>query len=220
MMPVFPARRGLAFALFACGLGVLHAAGQSSGTPPGASGQATTADARARAWQTHLDLGDASPFRSMHWEPLGPSLQGGRIEAIAVAAPGSSTIYVGPGAGNVWKSTNNGMTWDPLFEHESAFAIGDIAVAPSNANIVWVGTGEVQPRHSGPSFAGTGVFKSAGARPEKYGEANAEFLHPPHSSMASYIATMFRGGASGRMLWMVLNTKPPPGMNTSSRRLT
>ncbi|MCU0252694.1 MAG: hypothetical protein MUE61_21085 [Vicinamibacterales bacterium] len=163
MMPVFPARRGLALALLTCGLGVLHAAGQSSGTPPGASGQATTAGARARAWQTHLDLGDASPFRPLHWEPLGPSLQGGRIEAIAVAAPGSSTVYVGPGAGNVWKTTNNGMTWDPVFEHESAFAIGDIAVAPSSPNVVWVGTGEVQPRHSGPAFSGTGVFKSTDA---------------------------------------------------------
>jgi photosystem II stability/assembly factor-like uncharacterized protein len=157
------ARWWLAFALLAGGLGVLHATGTSSGTSPAAGGQATTADARLRAWRTHVDLGEASPFRSMHWEPLGPSLQGGRIEAIAVAAPGSSTIYVGPGAGNVWKTTNNGMTWEPVFEHESAFAVGDIAVAPSNPDIVWVGTGEVQPRHSGPSFAGTGVFKSIDA---------------------------------------------------------
>jgi photosystem II stability/assembly factor-like uncharacterized protein len=163
MVLVFGAGRWLALALLVCGLGVVHATGQSSGTQPAQSGQATPADVRMRAWQTHLDLGDASPFRPLHWEPLGPSLQGGRIEAIAVAAPGSSTIYVGPGGGNVWKTTNNGMTWAPVFEHESAFAIGDISVAPSNPNIVWVGTGEVQPRHSGPAFAGTGVFKSADA---------------------------------------------------------
>lgn len=112
------------------------------------------------AWRDHVRLLESSPFRKMHWEPLGPSLQGGRVGAIAVPARGSSTMYVGPGAGNVWKTTDNGMTWTPIFEHESAFAIGDIAVAPSNQNIVWVGTGEVQPRFDGPSFPGTGVFKS------------------------------------------------------------
>jgi len=160
MVRILRTRWWLTLALVVCGLGVLHATGQSSGNATAGARQATTADARMRAWQAHVELRDASPFRPLHWEMLGPSLQGGRIEAIAVAAPGSGTIYVGPGGGNVWKTTNNGMTWEPIFEHESAFAIGDIAVAPSNPNIVWVGTGEVQPRHSGPAYSGTGVFKS------------------------------------------------------------
>ncbi|CAN5535248.1 hypothetical protein BH10ACI2_BH10ACI2_10290 [soil metagenome] len=116
--------------------------------------------AQTSPWQSHQRLLDESVFRAVHWQPLGPSIQGARIEAIAVPSPGSSTMYVGPGAGNVWKTQNNGMTWQPIFEHESSFAIGDIAVAPSNPDIVWVGTGEVQPRHSGPAYAGTGVFKS------------------------------------------------------------
>ena len=94
MAPVIPARRWLASALLVCALGAVRTAGQSPGVPPGASGGPTTAEARARAWQTHLDLRDASPFRPLHWEPLGPSLQGGRIEAIAAAGPGSSTFYV------------------------------------------------------------------------------------------------------------------------------
>ncbi|MBX7171663.1 MAG: hypothetical protein K1X72_11955 [Pyrinomonadaceae bacterium] len=120
-------------------------------------------ETRLKAWQDHIQLLENSPFRGMRWQPLGPSLQGARIEALAVSSPGSSTIYAGPGAGNIWKSVNNGMTWEPIFEHESAFAIGDIAVAPSNPDILWVGTGEVQPRHSGPAYAGTGVFKSTDA---------------------------------------------------------
>lgn len=119
--------------------------------------------AGTRAWQAHRQLLEASPFRNLHWESMGPSMQGGRIGAIAVPAPGSSTIYTGPGAGNVWKTTDNGMTWTPIFEHEAAFAIGDIAVAASDANVVWVGTGEMQPRFDGPSFPGTGVFKSSDA---------------------------------------------------------
>ena len=120
-------------------------------------------NSRLTSWQEHVKLRDSSPFRGMHWQQLGPSMQGGRIEALAVASPGSATIYAGPGAGNVWKSENNGMTWQAIFDHESAFAIGDIAVAPSSPNILWVGTGEVQPRHSGPAYSGTGVFKSIDA---------------------------------------------------------
>jgi photosystem II stability/assembly factor-like uncharacterized protein len=120
----------------------------------------TSATDRLQAWDLHVRLLATSPFRGLHWEALGPSMQGARVETIAVPAPGSSTIYVGPGAGNIWKTTNNGMSWQPIFEHESAFAIGHIAVAPSNPDIVWVGTGEVQPRHSGPAYSGTGVFKT------------------------------------------------------------
>lgn len=125
--------------------------------------QSTTAAERRQSWSDHVRMRDASEFRGMRWQALGPSLQGARIEAIALSAADPSTMYVGPGAGNVWKTTNNGITWTPIFEHESAFAIGDIAVAPSNPDVVWVGTGEVQPRHSGPTFAGTGVFKSTNA---------------------------------------------------------
>lgn len=67
-----------------------------------------------------------------------------------------STMYVGPASGNVWKTTNAGLTWQPVFDQESAFAAGDIAVAPSNPNIVWVGTGEAQPRHSGVTQGSAG----------------------------------------------------------------
>src|SRR5512140_3346641 len=139
MSSVSGTRRWLALAVAATGVIVLHASAQSVANAPGAS-RPTSAEARLRAWQAHVDLRDTWPFRPLHWEGLGPSLQGGRIEAIAVAGPGSNTMYVGPGGGNVWKTTNNGMTWEAVFEHESAFAIGDIAVAPANPNIVWVGS--------------------------------------------------------------------------------
>ena len=132
-------------------------------TIPAEALQATGPAERLEAWAAHVQLNKTSPFRGMHWEGLGPSMQGARIEAIAAGGPGSSTFYVGPGAGNVWKTTDNGMTWRPIFENESAFAIGDIAVAPSNPDVVWVGTGEVQPRHSGPAYAGMGVFRSTDA---------------------------------------------------------
>ena len=124
---------------------------------------ATTPGERLAAWDAHRRLAAESPFAPLRWRALGPSQQSARIEALAVPPGSHNTIYAGPGAGNVWKSVNNGLTWQPIFDHESAFAIGDIAIAPSNADIVWVGTGEVQPRFSGYAFPGTGVFKSTDA---------------------------------------------------------
>jgi photosystem II stability/assembly factor-like uncharacterized protein len=124
---------------------------------------APRAQSLGSAWATHQALAASSPFAALPWRAVGPVHQSERIEAIAVPAGSRNTIYVGPGAGNVWKTTNNGLTWTPIFDKESAFAVGDIAIAPSNPEIVWVGTGEVQPRFAGYAFAGTGVFKSTDA---------------------------------------------------------
>jgi photosystem II stability/assembly factor-like uncharacterized protein len=125
--------------------------------------QATDTVARAAAWEAHNTLASSSPFRGMQWRADGPTRIGARVEAIAVPPGNNGTIYVGVGTGNVWKTVNNGLTWRPIFDHESAFAIGDIAVSGSNANVVWVGTGEAQPRYTGYGYPGTGVFKSTDA---------------------------------------------------------
>ena len=123
----------------------------------------TDSATRLTAWEQHRRLTAESPFAGMQWAAMGPKINGGRVEAIAVPTARPSTIYVGMAAGGVWKSTNNGLTWTQLFRNESSFAIGDIAVAPSNPDVVWVGTGEAQPRHSGYAYSGTGVFVSRDA---------------------------------------------------------
>ncbi|SVC56343.1 uncharacterized protein METZ01_LOCUS309197, partial [marine metagenome] len=125
--------------------------------------QATSSEARMRSWNQHVQMAKDSPFRDLEWRAIGPKQAGARVEAIAVPSGSHGTIYAGIGSGNLWKTTNNGITWTPIFENESTFTIGDVAVAPSNPDIVWVGTGETQPRHSGYSFSGTGVFKSENA---------------------------------------------------------
>jgi len=96
---------------------------------------------------------------------LGPYRAGSWVTAFAVpAGPAREhlyTLYVGTRNGGVWKTTNNGTTFEPIFDGQPRLSIGDIAVAPSDANIVWVGTGE--PYCARSSSSGDGVYKSTDA---------------------------------------------------------
>lgn len=95
------------------------------------------------------------PFR---WRSIGPATMGGRLDDIAVVESNPSIIYLGYATGGVWKTTNNGTTWTPIFDEQPVTSIGDIAVSQSNPDIVYVGTGEPNNRQSS-SFGG-GVYKS------------------------------------------------------------
>ena len=121
----------------------------------------TTAEARIDSWDLHLELQRDSPYSSLQWRAIGPRRQGGRIESIACPPGNTTTMYVGVGSGNLWKTVNNGITWTPIFEHESVGAIGDVAVSRSDPDVVWLGTGEVLMARS--AIAGIGVFKSTDA---------------------------------------------------------
>ena len=123
-----------------------------------ARAQATDAKARMASWDRHLELKAASPFKDLAWRAVGPAFCGGRIQSVAVHPSRPWVLYVAAGSGGVWKSENNGLTWTPIFDDESTSSIGEIALAPSNPDIVWVGTGEILMARS--SYAGTGVFKS------------------------------------------------------------
>jgi photosystem II stability/assembly factor-like uncharacterized protein len=125
-----------------------------------AGAQATSSAGRLQSWQDHQALDESSPFRDMKWRALGPLQAGAKIEAIAVPPGNHGTIYVGVGSGNIWKTVDNGMSWTPIFDQESTFSIGDIAVSNSNPDIIWVGSGETQPRPWGYAYSGTGVFRS------------------------------------------------------------
>ena len=109
----------------------------------------------ALACLTACTIAGPSPLDGIAWRAIGPRLCGGRIEAIAVH---DQTFYVGAGSGNLWRSEDQGTSWQPIFDYESTFAIGAVAVAPSNPDVLWVGTGEVLMARS--SYAGTGVFRS------------------------------------------------------------
>jgi photosystem II stability/assembly factor-like uncharacterized protein len=92
---------------------------------------------------------------------IGPSVAGGRVAAV-VGIPGDpSTYYIGAAGGGVWKTTNGGNSWKDVFKDEPTSSIGAIALAPSNPNLVWVGTGEGSPRNDVTN--GHGVFFSPDA---------------------------------------------------------
>jgi photosystem II stability/assembly factor-like uncharacterized protein len=112
-----------------------------------------------KAFGAHQAMTAASPYKALSWQSIGPANNTGRLTSIAVADDnGRRTIYVSAASGGVWKSEDRGETWRPIFEHEATASIGDVAVAPSDHNIVWVGTGEDNLFRAG--IAGTGIYKS------------------------------------------------------------
>ena len=114
------------------------------------------ADAPSAPSLSDPDLGGA--LKGMEFRNIGPATMGGRIDDYAVDESDSDTIYVGTAAGGVFKTTNGGTTWLPIFDHEATGSIGCIAIAPSSHDIVWVGTGEANNRQS--ASYGYGVYKS------------------------------------------------------------
>ncbi len=90
--------------------------------------------------------------------PIGPATTGGRIVDVAVVENKPAVMYVASASGGLWKTVNNGTTWKPVFEREATVSLGAVAVAPSDPEIVWVGTGEANPRNS--VSWGDGVYRS------------------------------------------------------------
>ena len=88
---------------------------------------------------------DPSRFAALHWRGIGP-YRGGRALAVAGVPGEPNVFYFGAAAGGVWKTTDAGATWTPLSDHTPITSIGAIAVAPSNPDIIYVGTGEASPR--------------------------------------------------------------------------
>ncbi len=98
------------------------------------------------------------PYGNMEWREIGPALPGGRVAAVAGSATDHNLYYLGSAGGGVWKSSDGGETWQAVFEKEKVAAIGAVAIDPKNNDIVWVGTGESNPRND-VSY-GDGIYKS------------------------------------------------------------
>src|SRR5580765_5601368 len=88
---------------------------------------------------------DPSLYSGLRWRMIGPH-RGGRSIAVSGVEGQPNLYYFGAVGGGVWKSTNAGVTWDPIFDGQPIASIGAIAVAPSNPDIIYVGTGEADFR--------------------------------------------------------------------------
>jgi photosystem II stability/assembly factor-like uncharacterized protein len=104
---------------------------------------------------------DEKMLESINYREIGPTRQSGRFVDFAVVQQEPTTFYAATGSGHLWKTTNNGITFEPLFENENVYSIGDVAVAPSDPNIVWIGSGEANNSRS--TYWGDGVYKSTDA---------------------------------------------------------
>lgn len=114
------------------------------------------------AWATPATVGaqspDDGPFAEMAARSIGPAGMSGRVSDVEVVLADRNIVYVGGATGGVFKSVDGGLTWDPILDGQSALGVGSIAVFQPNPDIVWVGTGEGNPRNS--AGVGRGLFKS------------------------------------------------------------
>jgi photosystem II stability/assembly factor-like uncharacterized protein len=112
---------------------------------------------------TTADSGSVILPSGLKARAIGPAVMGGRVSSIALDPADPWTFYVGLGTGGIMKSSDNGSTFEAIFEHEAVAAIGDIAVAPSNPKIIYVGTGEANDRNTVSWGAGVYTSSDAGA---------------------------------------------------------
>ena len=140
-------------------------------TLPSASLAAQRAPAAAPSLVESPELAAISRLR---WRSIGPANQAGRIPMVLGVPGNRSVFYVGSSAGGLMKTTNAGITWTHLFDNMDNASIGDLVMAPSNPNILYLGTGEGNPRNS--ASVGDGVYKSldAGRTWKKIGLENTE----------------------------------------------
>jgi photosystem II stability/assembly factor-like uncharacterized protein len=101
---------------------------------------------------------NSSTVSGLKFRNIGPAWASGRIADFAVNPKNPSEYYVGVASGNVWKTTNNGITWSPIFDEYGTYSIGVVKIDPNNHNVIWVGTGE--NNHQRALGYGDGVYKS------------------------------------------------------------
>jgi hypothetical protein len=97
-------------------------------------------------------------FERLEWRNIGPAYMSGRVADVEGVPGNPYLVYVASASGGLWKTTNGGVSWRPVFERQGTISIGDIALEPNNPEVIWVGTGESNVRNS-VSF-GDGVYKS------------------------------------------------------------
>ena len=128
----------------------------------------------------------------LSFRSIGPAVTGGRVIDIAVDRFNQSEYYVASGHGSLWKTTNSGITFSPVFDNNKSYAIGSVEIDPTNPNVVWVGTGENKNQNN--VIYGDGIYKSedGGKSWKNMGIGNSEHIGgiaiDPQNSMIVYAA--------------------------------
>ncbi len=104
---------------------------------------------------------DADHMSAFRWRSIGPANMGGRVTDIEVDPRNKKVFYVATATGGIWKTINAGTMFFPLFDKERVISLGDIAIAPTNGDVIWAGTGEEDARNS--ISPGGGIYKSTDA---------------------------------------------------------
>ncbi|HTW36644.1 MAG TPA: sialidase family protein [Rhizomicrobium sp.] len=118
---------------------------------------------------------DPAAFAQLRWRELGP-FRGGWATTVTGVSDKPDVFYFGAAGGGVWKTDDAGRTWQPLFQHGPAASIGALAIAPTDSNVIYIGTGQPEPRYD--VAAGLGVFKSTdgGAHWTSLGLENTRYI--------------------------------------------
>ena len=119
-----------------------------------------TGSEKLRGYRAHEKMRAESPYDTLHWQFLGPTNISGRCTDVEALSPRGKEylIWVASASGGIWKSTNEGVTFEPVFEEYGTTSIGDIAITPSDPDVVWAGTGEANIFRS--SNPGCGIYKT------------------------------------------------------------
>ncbi|HUW92387.1 MAG TPA: hypothetical protein VMV74_04420, partial [Bacteroidales bacterium] len=151
---------------------------------------------RVKMFSAQNAMKESSPYKDLHWQYIGPTNISGRCTDVEAVSPrgGQYLIWVGSATGGVWKSTNEGTTFVPVFDGMPTGSVGDIAIDPKNSEVVWVGTGEANIFRS--SNAGCGVYRTpdGGKTWQLMGLENTQTIgririHPDNSDIVYVAAT-------------------------------
>ena len=145
--------------LFALAAAVALGAAVLAAAPPQAPAPSPAAD-RLAAFATRQQMEKASIIRNLKFRNIGPIEMNGRIVDIEFPDPKNPYTYlIAYASGGLWKTTNNGATFEPIFDDQATIIMGDVAIDPKNPNVYWVGTGEKNASRS--TYAGTGIYMTA-----------------------------------------------------------
>jgi photosystem II stability/assembly factor-like uncharacterized protein len=141
---------------------------------------------------TKTDVVSAATVAGLKLRSIGPAVTSGRVVGLAVHPQDRGFYYVAAASGGVWKTTNDGTSWTPVFDEQGSYSIGYVTLDPTNPNVVWVGTGENNSQRS--VGYGDGVYRSddAGKTWKKVGLDESEhvgkILIDPRNSDVVYVA--------------------------------